>query len=48
MILPSIESLESETTTDIRSLVYVGMSRATSLLILIGDQEVKALANWSP
>ena len=48
MILPSIESLESETTTDIRSLIYVGMSRATSLLILIGDQEVKALANWSP
>lgn len=48
MILPSIESLESETTTDIRSLVYVGMSRATSLLIVIGDQEVKALANWSP
>ena len=48
MILPSIESLESETTTDIRSLIYVGMSRATSLLILIGEQEVKALANWSP
>ena len=48
MILPSIESLESETTTDIRSLIYVGMSRATSLLILIGDQEVKDLANWSP
>ena len=47
MILPSIESLESETTTDIRSLIYVGMSRATSLLIIIGDQEVKALANWS-
>jgi len=48
MILPNIESLESETTTDVRSLIYVGMSRATSLLILIGDQEVKALANWSP
>ena len=47
MILPSTESLESETTTDIKSLIYVGMSRATSLLIIIGDQEVKALANWS-
>jgi len=47
MILPSAESLESETTTDIKSLIYVGMSRATSLLIIIGDQEVKALANWS-
>ena len=48
MILPSIESLETETTTDIRSLIYDGMSRATSLLILISDQEVQALANWSP
>ena len=47
MILPSAESLESETTTDIKSLIYVGMSRATSLLSIIGDQEVKALANWS-
>ena len=47
MILPSVESLESETTKDTKSLIYVGMSRATSLLIIIGDQEVKALANWS-
>ena len=47
MILPSAESLESETTKDIKSLIYVGMSRATSLLIIIGDQEVKSLANWS-
>jgi len=47
MILPNVESLESETTTDIKSLIYVGMSRATSLLIIIGDQEVKDLSNWS-
>jgi len=47
MILPSVESLESETTKDTKSLIYVGMSRATSLLIIIGDQEVKTLANWS-
>ena len=47
IILPSVESLESETTKDTKSLLYVGMSRATSLLIIIGDQEVKTLANWS-
>ncbi len=47
MIIPNLESLESETTTDIKSLIYVGMSRATSMLIVIGDNAVKELANWN-
>jgi len=47
MVVPNIESLYSENTTDIKSLVYVGMSRATSMLIVIGDNEVKQLANWN-
>jgi len=46
MVVPNLESLESETTSDIKSLIYVGMSRATSMLIVIGDEEVKKLANW--
>jgi len=46
MVIPNIESLESETTSDIKSLLYVGMSRATTLLIVIGDNEVKKIANW--
>ena len=44
MIVPNLESLESETTNDIKSLIYVGMSRATSMLIVIGDNAVKKLA----
>ena len=47
MIVPNLESLESETTNDIKSLIYVGMSRATSMLIVIGDNAVKELANWN-
>ena len=47
MIVPNITSLESETTSDIKSLMYVGMSRATALLTIIGDKEVKELANWN-
>ena len=46
MVIPNVESLESDTTSDIKSLIYVGMSRATTLLIVIGDDEVKKLANW--
>jgi len=46
MVIPNVESLESDTTSDIKSLIYVGMSRATTLLIVIGDEEVKKLANW--
>jgi len=46
MVVPNLESLESETTSDIKSLIYVGMSRATSMLIVIGDEEVKKLSNW--
>jgi hypothetical protein len=47
MVVPNISSLESETTSDIKSLMYVGMSRATALLTIIGDKEVKDLANWN-
>jgi DNA helicase IV len=47
MVVPNISSLESETTSDIKSLMYVGMSRATALLTIIGDKEVKELANWN-
>ena len=47
MVIPNAKSLESETTADIKSLIYVGMSRATALLVLIGDKEVKTLANWN-
>ena len=47
MVIPNIESLESENTSDIKSLLYVGMSRATSMLIVISNKEVKKLANWS-
>ena len=46
LLIPNLESLESENTSDIKSLIYVGMSRATSFLIVIGDKEIKKLSNW--
>ena len=46
LIAPNLESLKSENTSDIKSLMYVGMSRATTYLIVIGNQEVKELMNW--
>ena len=46
LLAPNIESLKSENTSDIKSLMYVGMSRATTYLIVIGNQEVKELMNW--
>lgn len=46
IIAPNIESLKSENTSDIKSLMYVGMSRATTALTVIGNQEIKELTNW--
>ncbi|MBT6232488.1 MAG: ATP-binding domain-containing protein, partial [Nitrosomonadales bacterium] len=46
LLAPNLESLKSENTSDIKSLMYVGMSRATTSLIVIGNQEVKELTNW--
>lgn len=46
LLAPNLESLKSENTSDIKSLMYVGMSRATTYLIVIGNQEVKELMNW--
>ena len=46
LIAPNLDSLKSENTSDIKSLMYVGMSRATTYLIVIGNKEVKELMNW--